>query len=114
MPTIKCTNCGAGLKTAQEIPPGKKVKCPKCNQPFVVQAEDEEKPADEPAGGDDNAFSGMGGGEGDANKGKGEKKKSNTMLFVIIGLVVVFFCCLCPIIGFVLNIVFGAGGAMFK
>jgi phage FluMu protein Com len=39
MPSIKCTNCGAVLKTQAEIPAGKKVKCPKCSEAFVVQAE---------------------------------------------------------------------------
>jgi phage FluMu protein Com len=41
--SIKCTHCGAVMKTANPIAPGKKVKCPKCAQPFVVQAEEEER-----------------------------------------------------------------------
>src|SRR5882762_3989475 len=47
MASIKCTNCGAILKTPTEIAPGKKVKCPKCTQTFVVQAEEEVKPVEE-------------------------------------------------------------------
>src|SRR5262245_159572 len=49
MANIKCTNCGAILKTQAPVPPGKKVKCPRCQEGFVVAAEEEEKkPAPEP------------------------------------------------------------------
>ena len=48
MASIKCTKCGAVLKTQNPIAPGKKVKCPKCTETFVVEAEEEEKPAPEP------------------------------------------------------------------
>jgi phage FluMu protein Com len=55
--SIKCTHCGAVMKTANPIAPGKKVKCPKCSQPFVVQAEEEEPAgAAEEKGDDDLAF----------------------------------------------------------
>ena len=57
MASITCTNCGAVLKTPTEIAPGKKVKCPKCQQAFVVLApkaeeepeelEEKQAPADE-------------------------------------------------------------------
>ena len=43
--SIKCTNCGATLKTPTMIPAGKKVTCPKCKKPFVVK--DEEEPEEE-------------------------------------------------------------------
>ncbi len=42
--SIKCTNCGAVLKAANPIAPGKKVKCPKCTKLFVVEPEEEEEP----------------------------------------------------------------------
>lgn len=45
MPSIICTNCGATLKTANPVAPGKKLKCPKCTKVFVVP--DEEEPEDE-------------------------------------------------------------------
>ena len=53
MPSIQCTNCGAILKTANPIAPGKKVKCPKCEKPFVVKAEDEEEKEEEDTGAED-------------------------------------------------------------
>jgi hypothetical protein len=59
---------------------------------------------------DDDDDDGKGKGKG---KGRGgdddddEPKKSNTMLFVIIGGVAVLFCCICPIIGLVMRFAFG-------
>ena len=60
MASITCTNCGAVLKTQNPIAPGKKVKCPKCSEAFVVQAEEPEpeipkkkKPVPEPEPEDD-------------------------------------------------------------
>lgn len=67
MPAIKCTNCGAVLKTQAEIPPGKKVKCPKCGTAFVVEvpaeADEPTKPAETEG---ENPFAAMGGGEEEA------------------------------------------------
>jgi phage FluMu protein Com len=81
MPNIKCTNCGAVLKTPTAIAPGKKVKCPKCNEPFIVQADEEEKPAPEPEEDEGAAFKGLGGGGGDddapAPKKKGKPAKGD-------------------------------------
>jgi hypothetical protein len=45
MAVIKCTNCGAVLKPKDPIAPGKKVKCPKCLQAFIVQADETDTPA---------------------------------------------------------------------
>ena len=137
MASIKCTNCGAILKTQNPIAPGKKVKCPKCSEAFVVQADEEEQPKKKPAPAPepepqedaDNAFAGIGGDEEEApkkkkgkpaadeddepaegadqddapKKGKSKKsadddegeeegdekpkKKSNKMLFIILGVV---------------------------
>lgn len=46
--SLKCTLCGAVLKTANPIAPGKKVKCPKCTKVFVVEPEEEEVEEPEP------------------------------------------------------------------
>ena len=41
---IDCPECGATLKPAKPLTPGKKVRCPKCDHVFVVPgAEDEEE-----------------------------------------------------------------------
>src|SRR2546428_8720790 len=45
---IDCPECGATLKPAKPLRPGKKVRCPKCDNVFVVpggEDEDEEVPA---------------------------------------------------------------------
>lgn len=41
--TYTCPNrdCGANIKTATRVPVGKSVKCPKCNQPFVPEKDDD-------------------------------------------------------------------------
>jgi hypothetical protein len=93
---IKCTNCGAVLKTPTPIAPDKKVKCPKCNETFTVQVEDapppeEPKPAPAADGGDD---------EGAPKKdkgGNGEKSYKNLILIIVAA--VTLFCC-CPTICF--------------
>src|SRR5438046_963439 len=36
---VACPRCGAGLKSAQPLPAGKSVKCPKCGVPFTVPSE---------------------------------------------------------------------------
>src|SRR5204863_164058 len=136
MPNIKCTNCGAVLKTPTAIAPGKKVKCPKCNEPFIVQADEEvKKPAPEPEEEEGGAFKDLAGSGGDApspkKKGKpakgdedddaadgesedgedGEskkgKKKSNKNLILIIVACVLVFCC-CPSICGTIYSFFGA------
>jgi hypothetical protein len=38
--TFSCPDCHAVLKTANPIPAGKRIKCPKCNTVFAVPAED--------------------------------------------------------------------------
>lgn len=107
MAAITCTNCNAVLKTKDPIPPGKKVKCPKCNQPFVVPAEE---PADEVAAAveseDANPFatngkSGVdeegGGDAGKAAKGKGDgKPKSKVGLIIGVVVGVLLLCCCLP------------------
>src|SRR5262249_35210550 len=45
---IDCPECGATLKPAKPLTPGKKVRCPKCANVFVVpgaEEEEEEVPA---------------------------------------------------------------------
>jgi len=109
MPSVTCTNCGAVLKTKDPVPAGKKVKCPKCAQPFVVKAEEEELPAEPAAAaseekGDDaaeggNDFAGIGDdGDEKPKKGKsGEKpKKSKTGLIIGIVAGVLLLCCCGP------------------
>ena len=115
MPSITCTNCGAVLKTKDPVPPGKKVKCPKCSEVFETAAEEEAAEGAEPeekengiqeepkpktkgkaaaAKDDDDDGGGDDDDDDDApKKGKGKggdkPKKSNTMLIVIIVVVVV-------------------------
>jgi phage FluMu protein Com len=45
MASVLCTNCGAKLTLKSAVAPGKKINCPKCKKPFVV--EDEEEPEEE-------------------------------------------------------------------
>ncbi len=131
MASITCTHCNAVLKTKDPIPPGKKVKCPKCAQAFVVQAEEAPADVDEPeekeeaaegageeeakpkkgkaAASDDDAEAGDGDGdEGTAKKGQGGDKKSNKTIIYIIVAAVVLFCCCPSICGTVYSIFAGA------
>jgi predicted Zn finger-like uncharacterized protein len=39
---VTCPECQAGLKIADTIPAGKKIRCPKCQAAFVVPADDED------------------------------------------------------------------------
>ncbi len=52
---VSCPHCGAGLKLKNNSFVGKKVPCPKCKKPFVV----EEPPEDEFLAGDDDDFVAM-------------------------------------------------------
>jgi len=45
--TIKCTECGANLKVAAMPTPGKRIRCPKCGEPFVPQAKEKEEEEEE-------------------------------------------------------------------
>jgi len=42
-----CPNpaCGVTLKTANRVPPGKRVKCPKCERPFTPEPAEDDAPA---------------------------------------------------------------------
>jgi len=121
MAAIKCTNCGAVLKTKDPIAPGKKVKCPKCAQPFVVPEEEEEaagaeeeagdeedqpkkKPAKASKGDDDDGDDDddekpkkkKGKGDDDDDDGDEKSKKkggSSTMIIIIVVVVLVLLCC---------------------
>ena len=101
MPSITCTNCGAVLKTQTAIPAGKKVKCPKCTQPFVVQAAAAPEPAQpEPnpfaTDADDSGPTAKAGDETEkSDKGDAGKKKSKTGLIIGIVAAVLLLCC-CP------------------
>jgi phage FluMu protein Com len=98
--TLKCTECGAVMKTAADVPVGKRVKCPKCGQAFTVAAEGEANPfalgngpagaaAPAPSSGEA-AGAGVGGGEAPPpKKGKG-------MLIGLIAGGVLLLCCCCP------------------
>jgi phage FluMu protein Com len=105
--TLKCTQCGAVMKTAAPVAPGKKVKCPKCNQIFTVAAE--ETPAAPPAS--DNPFGGMGdaaaapapksqssGAKSGGDKAEPPKKGKGMLIGLIVG-GVLLLCCCCPGIG---------------
>ena len=52
MASYTCPNpsCGVTLKTANPVPPGKKVKCPKCGEAFVAEPEGATPPAAAGAG----------------------------------------------------------------
>jgi uncharacterized Zn finger protein (UPF0148 family) len=113
--SIQCTHCGAVMKTANPIAPGKKVKCPKCGQPFVVQEEEEEKKpaakeeapgaADE-TGNDDLDFSdkpkakknGKASDDDDGDDGKKKKPAKKKGKGLLIGLLLggtLLLCCCC-------------------
>lgn len=55
--TVACTHCSAKLKLKDRSKVGKKVRCPKCSEPFVIRAPKQQKPAEEDDGGfyDDSA-----------------------------------------------------------
>src|SRR5262245_42784453 len=61
MPVYPCPECGAQLRPANPVPPGKKLKCPKCETVFAPAAAAKAKPvkpaappkAAAPADGDD-------------------------------------------------------------
>jgi hypothetical protein len=36
VPTVQCTACGTKLRVAAAVPPGKRVRCPKCSVIFIV------------------------------------------------------------------------------
>ncbi|MSQ94669.1 MAG: hypothetical protein EXR98_08940 [Gemmataceae bacterium] len=97
MPSITCTNCGAVLKTQAEIPAGKKVKCPKCTQPFVVQAAAAPEPVEKNPFATDDAPAETPKKKGKASDNDGgdekPKKKSNTLMIVLIVGVLLFCCC---------------------
>ncbi len=37
---LLCPSCGVKLKVADTLPPGKKIPCPKCREPFAIPAEE--------------------------------------------------------------------------
>ncbi|HUQ73039.1 MAG TPA: zinc-ribbon domain-containing protein [Planctomycetaceae bacterium] len=88
--SISCSNCGAGLKLdAEKL--GKKIKCPKCNEVFVANSdedleeveeieEEEEAQPKRKAG----QPSGRSGGKG-GKKGAGKKSGGSGMLIALIG-----------------------------
>src|SRR5690348_16180231 len=41
--SLNCPHCRAVLKSKQPVPPGVKVKCPKCQQPFVSPPPEEDE-----------------------------------------------------------------------
>src|SRR5947207_1745578 len=107
MGTIKCTNCGAVLKTQADIPAGKKVKCPKCQTLFVVAAdnetsiqEEETRKPKQPA----KASANDDGDDAPRKNGADKPKKSKTGLIVGIVLGALLLCCCAP--GGVVGVVF--------
>lgn len=50
---VSCPNCGAGLKLKSKTFVGKKVPCPKCKQPFVVEEPPEDEFLEDDFGGGD-------------------------------------------------------------
>jgi hypothetical protein len=49
MPVYPCPECGAQLRPANPVAPGKKLRCPKCDTVFAVPAAAEKKKAAQPA-----------------------------------------------------------------
>jgi uncharacterized membrane protein YjgN (DUF898 family) len=45
--SVTCTECGAKLKMAALPAPGKKIRCPKCGEPFFPERPDEDDDRDE-------------------------------------------------------------------
>ena len=91
---VQCPSCEASVTIKNASLIGKKVDCPKCKYRFVVEA-----PEDEEAVGGQARKGGQAGGTAVAKKAPGKsrsrrrrgpegKKKSNTILFVGIGIVV--------------------------
>ena len=50
---VVCAKCGAKLTTKSPIAPGKKMKCPKCKEVFVVAEAEDEAADEEVEGGDE-------------------------------------------------------------
>jgi hypothetical protein len=48
MPSITCPSCGTGLKIKVDLPPGKRIKCPRCETTFAPEGDGE--PGAVPAG----------------------------------------------------------------
>src|SRR5687768_14667959 len=105
-----CPYCAAVLKSANPVPPGKKVKCPKCEKPFVV-GEDQAPGAatvrippemvaralDHGAGGRDDADDAPRKGD---NGGKPMPKKSSKGLLIgLIGGGLLLLTCCCAGVG---------------
>jgi predicted Zn finger-like uncharacterized protein len=43
--TLACPECEARLKVPSSIPAGKRIRCPKCKEPFPISDEEDEAPA---------------------------------------------------------------------
>ena len=118
MPSIQCTHCGAVLKTPNVIAPGKKVKCPKCAEMFIVEAGAEapdeggqqavtaqpKKPAKASPDADEGVAEGTPPPKGKRRLDRDDEddpdrsvknpgKKSNTLLFLLLGGGFLFLTC---------------------
>ena len=100
--TLKCTHCGAVMKSANPIAAGKKVKCAKCAQVFTVA--DEEEVKEEPAAAEEEKTTDKDEGDEDEKpkkKGKGgddeaktpPKKGKGLMIGLIVGGLLLCCCC---------------------
>jgi len=141
--SVKCTNCGAILKSQNPIAAGKKIKCPKCAKPFVVEPEeeDEKEPEEEEAGADsadgveeeteeeekprakkparasDDDDEEDDEDDGPKKKGKDDnksKKKSSATMIIVIVVVLFFCCCGCSGGGWFLRGMLGLGELFSK
>jgi hypothetical protein len=116
MASITCTKCAAVLKTKAPVAPGKKLKCPKCAQVFVVEdeevkvdaapdedmdADQEDQEAEKPKAGkkaakkrQDEEETAPDDGEDEPKKKKAKKKpaKASPMILVIGGILVLLLC----------------------
>lgn len=134
MASLTCPSCGSILKTKDPVPPGKKVKCPKCGTVFAAPPEEPaEAPPPAPAK-EENAFADLGAGQAeekpkkkvkpsaktprevdaDGDAAKDTKKttdgggKNNKMIISLIVAAVLLFCCCPGICGTIYSIFAGA------
>lgn len=91
---MKCTHCGAVIKSAKDVPAGAKVKCPKCAKVFVAQPESAAaQSAGPPAPADDNPFSTMGPGDPDSLERHKPKKSGPLKIVLGCGCLLLLTCC---------------------
>jgi len=128
--TVTCPKCATVLKSPGPVPPGKKIRCPKCGEAFTPPSRDpaEAETLQIPPGGPpaaaarseprENAFAGLGdepaprakkGGQGGD---KAKRKSRGVLIGIIVGGLLLLSCCCTPVAGTgVYFWFFGKGGS---